>query len=85
MNLRKHGGYIYERNVAAEKDVSECVATASLSFGSTGIIELLPCGDRVKKSPWPHASSYYDKIFQRTQLKLPPPKLPQSPTRRQHD
>jgi serine/threonine protein kinase len=38
-----------------------------LSAGSTGIIERLPCGDKVKKSPWPHESSY-DKKIQRRQL-----------------
>src|SRR5262245_58019175 len=38
-----------------------------LSAGNTGIIERLPCGDKVKKSPWPHESTY-DKKIQRRQL-----------------
>ncbi|KAI3390717.1 hypothetical protein diail_8796 [Diaporthe ilicicola] len=40
----------------------------ALSFGNTGIIELLPSGDKVKKSPHPQGSSY-DKAWQRGQLR----------------
>ncbi|CAN8104376.1 unnamed protein product [Discula destructiva] len=40
----------------------------ALSFGNTGIIELLPFGDKVKKSPHPQGSSY-DKAWQRRQLR----------------
>ena len=39
-----------------------------LSFGNTGIIELLAPGDRVKKSPHPHVSPY-DQKFQIRQLR----------------
>ncbi|TPX14822.1 uncharacterized protein E0L32_004931 [Thyridium curvatum] len=38
-----------------------------ISFGSTGIIERLPCGDKIKKSPHPMACSW-DKILMRKQL-----------------
>jgi serine/threonine protein kinase len=38
-----------------------------VSLGNTGIIERLPCGDKVKKSPWPHGSSW-DKRTQRSEL-----------------